>query len=91
MRDMMHIDANGGGGKEGIDIAKALNSVVCTPLAPYGVASGPNPLRLRSKVRLSSLRRCRKRNKSLADDTSRHSAARPVRAEFTFSNRKRLK
>ena len=24
-----------------IDIAKALNSVVCTPLAPYGVASGP--------------------------------------------------
>ncbi|WP_312619182.1 COX aromatic rich motif-containing protein, partial [Agrobacterium pusense] len=41
MRDMMHIDANGGGGKEGIDIAKALNSVVCTPLAPYGVASGP--------------------------------------------------
>lgn len=41
MRDMMHIDANGGGGKEGIDIAKALNSVVCTPLSPYGVASGP--------------------------------------------------
>jgi cytochrome o ubiquinol oxidase subunit 2 len=41
MRDMMHIDAKGGGGKEGIDIAKALNSVVCTPLAPYGVASGP--------------------------------------------------
>ena len=41
MRDMMHIDANGGGGKEGIDIAKALNSVVCTPLAPFGVASGP--------------------------------------------------
>ena len=41
MRDMMHIDAKGGGGKEGIDIAKALNSVVCTPLSPYGVASGP--------------------------------------------------
>lgn len=42
MRDMMHIDANGGGGMEGIDVAKALNSVVCTPLAPYGVAtSGP--------------------------------------------------
>ncbi len=44
MRDMMHIDANGGGGKEGIDIAKALNSVVCTPLSPYGMASGPQSM-----------------------------------------------
>lgn len=41
MRDIMHIDANGGGGIEGVDVAKALNSVVCTPLAPYGVAAAP--------------------------------------------------
>jgi cytochrome o ubiquinol oxidase subunit 2 len=39
MRDMMHIDANGGGGKEGTDVTKALNSVICTPLAPYGIAN----------------------------------------------------
>lgn len=39
MRDIMHIDMNGGGGREGIDMQKALNSVVCTPLSPYGVAA----------------------------------------------------
>lgn len=38
MKDIMHIDMQGGGGLEGTDVEKALNSVVCTPLSPYGMA-----------------------------------------------------
>lgn len=39
MRDIMHVDMAGGGGLDGLDMEKALNSVVCTPLSPYGVAA----------------------------------------------------
>lgn len=45
LRDIMHIDARGGGGKEGIDKEKALQMGLCTPSQPFGSAllapSGP--------------------------------------------------
>lgn len=39
MRDIMHIDALGGGGKHGIDKEQALKMGLCTPAAPQGSAS----------------------------------------------------
>lgn len=38
MRDIMHIDMLGGGGKAGINKEQALRMGLCTPNAPYGAA-----------------------------------------------------
>lgn len=39
MRDIMHIDMNGGGGIKGIDKEEALRLGLCTPATPFGSAA----------------------------------------------------